>query len=149
MASIDDEKLVLHVRERFVVLDLLKEALLRIGGQSLDCVGPGFQRRGVESIRVEGVIFCCRRHQLWRKGAIIEAVPSPCGKGKQTGGSLQARVWVICMLNSTTHFICHAGCVNGRQANGLPRPSWHYGYNHVQVFSILMLFQIQITRPWN
>ena len=60
MASMDDEKLVLHVRERFVVLDLLEEASLRLGGQSLYCVCPGFERRGVEGIREEGVIFCCR-----------------------------------------------------------------------------------------
>jgi hypothetical protein len=57
MASINDEKLVLKlvlhasVRERFVVLDLLEEALLRLGGQSLDCVCPGFERRGVEGFR--------------------------------------------------------------------------------------------------
>jgi hypothetical protein len=51
MASIDDEKLVLRVRERFAVLDLLQKALLRLGGQSLDCVCPGFERRGVEGIR--------------------------------------------------------------------------------------------------
>ena len=119
--------------ERFVVLDLLEQASLRLGGQSLYCVCPGFERRGVEGIREEGVIFCCRRHQLWRKGARIGAVPSPYGKGKLTGGSSQARVWVVCMLNSTTHFIRHAGCVNVecRQANGLPHPSWHDGHNHV------------------
>jgi hypothetical protein len=51
MASIDDDKLVLHVRERFVVVDLLEEALLRLGGQSLDCVCPRFEGRNKEGIR--------------------------------------------------------------------------------------------------
>lgn len=52
MASIDNEKLVLHPRERFIVLDLLDMALLRLGRQSLeDCGCPGFERRGVEGIR--------------------------------------------------------------------------------------------------
>ena len=51
MASIDDGKLVLHVRERFVVLDLLDEASLRLGGQSLDCVCPRFEGHNGEGIR--------------------------------------------------------------------------------------------------
>jgi hypothetical protein len=62
MASIDDEELVLHVRERLVVHDLLEEASLRLGGQSLDCGRPGFERRGVEGIREEVVIFSCHRY---------------------------------------------------------------------------------------
>ncbi len=61
MVSIDDEKLVLHVRERLVVHDLLEEALLRLGGQSLDCGCPGFERHSVEGIREEVVIFSCHR----------------------------------------------------------------------------------------
>jgi hypothetical protein len=51
MASIDDEKLVLHVREHFVVFDHLEEALLRLGGQSLDFGYPGFESDGVEGLR--------------------------------------------------------------------------------------------------
>ena len=58
MASINDEKLVLHVRERLVVHGLLKEALLRLGGLSLDCGRPGFERRGVEGIREEEIFSC-------------------------------------------------------------------------------------------
>ena len=56
MASIDNEKLVLHVRERLVVHDLLEEALLRLGGQFMDCGCPGFKRRSVEGIREEEVV---------------------------------------------------------------------------------------------
>lgn len=59
MASIDDEKLVLHVRERLVVHDLLEEALPRLGGQSLYCGCPGLERRAVEGIWEEVVIFSC------------------------------------------------------------------------------------------
>ena len=61
MASIDDKKLVLHGRERLVVHDLLEKALLRLGGQSLDCGCPGFERHSVEGIREEVVIFSCHR----------------------------------------------------------------------------------------
>ncbi len=57
MDGIDEEKLVLHVRERFIVHDLLEEALLCLGGQSLDCGCPGFERGGVEGIREEVGIF--------------------------------------------------------------------------------------------
>jgi hypothetical protein len=67
MASKDNEKLVFHGRERFAVHDLLEEALLRLGGLSLNCGCPGLERRGVESIREEVVIFM---HDLWRKDAI-------------------------------------------------------------------------------
>jgi hypothetical protein len=67
MTGIDDEKLVLHGRERLVVHDLLEEAFLRLGGPSLDCGCPGFERHGVKGIREEVVIFSL--HQLWRKGA--------------------------------------------------------------------------------
>jgi hypothetical protein len=67
MASIDNEKLVLHARECLVVHDLLEEALLRLRGQSLDCICPCFERRGIEGIREEVVFFSL--HQLWRKGA--------------------------------------------------------------------------------
>jgi hypothetical protein len=56
MASKDNEKLVFHGRERFAVHDLLEEALLRLGGLSLNCGCPGLERRGVESIREEVVI---------------------------------------------------------------------------------------------
>ena len=56
MASINDAKIVLHVRDRLVVHGLLEEALLRLGGLSLDCGCPGFERRGVKGIREE-VIF--------------------------------------------------------------------------------------------
>jgi hypothetical protein len=66
MASIDDEKFVLHGRERLVVHDLLEEALLRLGGQFLDCGCPGSARCGVEGIREEVVIFSL--HDLWWKG---------------------------------------------------------------------------------
>ena len=61
MASIDDEKLVLHVRERLVVHNLLEEALLCLGGQSPDCGCPGFERRGVKGIWEEMVIVSCHR----------------------------------------------------------------------------------------
>jgi hypothetical protein len=69
MASIDDEKLVLHVRDHLVVHNLLDEALLNLGGQSLDCGCPGFRvkRRSVEGIQEEVGIFSRHRHQLWRK----------------------------------------------------------------------------------
>jgi hypothetical protein len=67
MASRDDEKLVLHVRERLAVHDLLEEALLRLGGQSLDCGCPCFERRGVEGIREEVGVFSL--HDLWWNGA--------------------------------------------------------------------------------
>jgi hypothetical protein len=63
MASIDDEKLVLHVRERLVVHDLLEAASPRLGGQ---CGRPDFERRSVEGTRQEVGIFSW--HQLWRKG---------------------------------------------------------------------------------
>jgi hypothetical protein len=66
MTSIDDEKLVLLARERLVLHDLLKEALLRLGGQLLDCGCPCFERCGVEGIREEVGIFSL--HDLWRKG---------------------------------------------------------------------------------
>jgi len=62
MAGTDDEKLVLHVREGLVVHDLLEEASLRLGGLSLDCSCPGFERRGVEGIREEVAIFSCHRY---------------------------------------------------------------------------------------
>jgi len=61
MAGIDDEKLVLHVRERLVVHDLLEEAFLRLGEPLLDCGCPGFERGGVEGIWEEVVIFSCHR----------------------------------------------------------------------------------------
>ncbi len=62
MARIDDEKLVLHVRERLVVHDLLEEALLGLGGQSLDCICPGFEWGDVEGVWEEMVIFSCHRY---------------------------------------------------------------------------------------
>ena len=90
MARIDDEKLVLHFRERLVVHDLLEEALFRLGGQSLDFGCPGFERRGVEGIREEVVTFSCHRCINYRgkvlvvrrPGARIKGGPSPLWDGK-------------------------------------------------------------------
>ncbi len=50
MSRVDDEELVLHVRERLVVHDLVDETLLGLTGQSLDCSCPGFERDSVEGI---------------------------------------------------------------------------------------------------
>lgn len=61
MTRVDDEKLVLHVRERLVVHDLLEEAFLGLGrgGQSLDRGCPGVERGGVEGVWEEGLVFSC------------------------------------------------------------------------------------------
>jgi len=50
MTGIDDEKLVLHIRECLVMHDLLEETLPGLGGQSLDCGCPGLEGCGVEGI---------------------------------------------------------------------------------------------------
>ena len=111
MTSINDEKLVLHVRERFVVFDLLERVLLRLRGQPLDCVCPGFERRGIEGIRG-------RRHQLWRKGpnglwteCKDHGCPVTLWKEKAHRRFTGQGGVVVCMLN-TTRFICHASCMN-------------------------------------
>ena len=84
MASINDEKLVLHARERLVVHDFLKDALLRLAGQSvLDCGCPSFERRGMEGIWEE--VVGIRRHRCINcRGKVLtvceqsaRAVPSP------------------------------------------------------------------------
>ena len=60
MASINDEKLVLHARERLVVDDFLEDAFLRLGEQlALNCGCPGFEGRSIEGIREEVVDFRC------------------------------------------------------------------------------------------
>jgi hypothetical protein len=61
MARVDDEKLVLHVRERLVVHDLLEEAFLGLGGggQSLDGGCPGVKGGGVEGVWEERLVFSC------------------------------------------------------------------------------------------
>jgi len=50
MGRVDDEELVFHVRERFVVHDLVEKTLLSLIGQLLDRGSPSF-----ESILVEGI----------------------------------------------------------------------------------------------
>ena len=50
MSRVDDEELVLHVRERLVVHDLVEDTLCCFKGQSLDCSCPGLERGGVEGI---------------------------------------------------------------------------------------------------
>ena len=66
MASIDDEKLVLHGRKCLVVHDSRKHRFAS-GDNRWDCGYAGFDWRGVEGIREEVVVFSL--HQLWRKGA--------------------------------------------------------------------------------
>ena len=109
MASIDDEKLVFHVRERLVVHDLLEEAFLRLGGQLLDCGCPSFERRRVESIREEVLVFSCHRCISYGGKVLMVCGPSDRAQGsglfrprfrdfrhplwgwesKQTGGVIQ------------------------------------------------------------
>jgi hypothetical protein len=88
MASINDEKIVLHVRERLVVHGLLEEALLRLGGLSLDCGCPGFERRGVGRYSVKNDFLLSLMHQLWRKG--VNGLWTEC-KGR--GRSVTLRGW--------------------------------------------------------
>ena len=81
MASVDDEKLVFHVRERLVVHDLLEEALLRLGGKLLDCGCPCFERRGVEGIREEVVI--CHRYINYGGKVLMVCGPSDRVQGSE------------------------------------------------------------------
>ena len=50
MGRVDDEELVLHVGERFVVHDLVEETLLGLTGQLLDRGSPSFEGSLVEGI---------------------------------------------------------------------------------------------------
>jgi hypothetical protein len=59
MGRVDDEKLVFHVREHLVVHYLLEEALLGLGGSSLDCGCPDVERGGAEGIWEEVLLFSC------------------------------------------------------------------------------------------
>ena len=61
MGRVDDEKLVLHIRERLVVHNLFKEALFGPGGQPLDRGCPGVERGGVEGIGEEVRVVSCHR----------------------------------------------------------------------------------------
>ena len=102
--SLDDEKLMLHVREHFVVLDLLEEASLRLGGQSLDCVCPGFQRRGIEGFREEVAIFFLSSTSIMAERCKNRGYPVTLWEGKEE--EVHRAGWCgVCMLNSTTHFM--------------------------------------------
>jgi hypothetical protein len=50
MGRVDDEELVFHVGERFVVHDLVEETLLSLTGQLLDRGSPSFESSLVEGI---------------------------------------------------------------------------------------------------
>ena len=78
VGRVDDEKLMLHARERLVVRDLLEEALLGLGGLPLDRGYPGVKRGGVEGTGEEVRVVGC--HQCVLVGRKMLTVCGPSAK---------------------------------------------------------------------